>query len=246
MKRCFSFALFLVGCAQVMPDPTPPNKKPSTHDLGGPPHLGGDMAKPGDMAGGDPLDFSTAIDMNGGGASDFAVPGDQSSTCGPVVNEVLPGTKATGTEEFVELYNPCSFDIDLTNWSLVYRSKTNVNPPNGADSSPLFGWTSGTFYQNTYLVYGGSGFTGTTNGALKSGVAAEGAVGLRDGNGVLVDSVAWGSAGGGFAEGGVSAPLPPVVASPGKSLARTPNGIDTNNNAKDFQVASPPTPGASN
>src|SRR5262249_38081428 len=107
-------------------------------------------------------------------------------------------------------------------------------------------FSSETVAAGTYLVYSGTGFTGPSDGALLSGVAADGAVGLRDASGVLIDSVAWGGAAGGFAEGGSAAPYPPTVNSPGNSDARIPNGADSDNNAHDFQVATTPTPRAPN
>ena len=69
----------------------------------------------------------------------------------------------------------------------------------------------------------------------------------RDGTGVLVDSVGWGTAAAGnvFIESS-PAPAPGDAASPGKTIVRLPDGVDTGNNPADFKVSSKPTPGAAN
>jgi hypothetical protein len=41
------------------------------------------------------------------------------------------------------------------------------------------------------------------------------------------------------------APLPPTVSHPGKVIARSPNGVDTDDNSADFVIATP-TPRAKN
>jgi hypothetical protein len=73
-----------------------------------------------------------------------------------------------------------------------------------------------------------------------------GGVGIRSGDGTLVDSVGYGStAANGFVEG-TPAPAPPTTAAPGSSDVRKPDGHDTNDNSVDFTVASPPSPRATN
>jgi hypothetical protein len=73
--------------------------------------------------------------------------------------------------------------------------------------------------------------------------SAGGGLGLRDGSGALVDSVAWGTATNAFVEGTV-APAPTIAPAPGKSDARRPDGQDTNDNGADFSEGDP-TPGLS-
>ena len=110
--------------------------------------------------------------------------------------------------------------------------------PNGTTLAP------GAFY-----LFGGNGYVGppAADQTFSTGLAAAaGGVGLRDGNGTLVDSVGWGStAANGFVEG-TSAPAPPATASPGSSDVRRPDGHDTNDNSVDFAVVTPPTPRATN
>jgi hypothetical protein len=69
--------------------------------------------------------------------------------------------------------------------------------------------------------------------------AAGGGLALRRGD-ELLDSVGYGTANNAFVEGSPAA-APPS----GSSLARLPNGRDTNDNAADFRVGTP-TPRAAN
>src|SRR5687768_8855486 len=100
-----------------------------------------------------------------------------------------------------------------------------------------------------YQVYSGPGYRGPSNGALLRGIAEVpgAAVGLRDRNAYLLDSVLLGaiSTASAFMEGGMAAPAPLLSSSPGTSVSRVPNGTDTNVNGNDFKVTVP-TPMAAN
>lgn len=222
-----------------------------------PPDLSGDGA-PDDMA--VPPDLTLPSDLPA--PADLAIPRDLTlpsdlrtppdlvvvvTSCHLVINEVQTGTTQTGTEEFVELYNPCSTAIAVDNFKLVYRAASNTNARTGADSSTLIAALTGSIAAGGYRVYGGSGFTGTATATFSSGIAASGAVGLRDAAGTLVDSVGYGSvvAGNTFVET-AAAPLPPTAASPGGSIQRMPNGTDSDDNSHDFAVTNTATPGAAN
>jgi len=164
--------------------------------------------------------------------------------CAPVINEVLTGTAATGTEEFVEIVNPCTTPLNVDGWRLVYRSANNTAPPNGADSMQL-ALLQGNLLPGGVLVFGGPGYHGPSNGALQGGIAASGAVALRDRELRLGDSVGFGQVQGNAFVEGTPAPAPPAAPSPGMSISRLPNGIDTNDNGRDFLVTAP-TPMAAN
>jgi Lamin Tail Domain/Collagen triple helix repeat (20 copies) len=160
------------------------------------------------------------------------------------VNEFMTGVTGAASNEFVEIVNAGAAAVDLSGWKLVYRSATGTNDtvldtvPSGTMLAP------GAFY-----LFGGSGYTGppAADQTFSAGLAAAaGGVGLRDGNGNLVDSVGWGStAANGFVEGSPAAP-PPATSAPGSSDVRLPDGHDTNDNSVDFTVATPPTPRATN
>jgi hypothetical protein len=160
------------------------------------------------------------------------------------INEFMTGVTGAATNEFVEIVNAGTVAADLTGWKLVYRSATGTTDtvlatlPNGTTLAP------GAFY-----LFGGSGYVGppTPDQSFSTGLAAAaGGLGVRDGNGMLVDSVGWGStAANGLVEGS-PAPAPPATAAPGSSDIRRPDGHDTNDNSADFTAVTPPTPRATN
>jgi Lamin Tail Domain len=232
-------ALALAGCARPMLG-DPPGQPPGENDLSTAEVF--DLAGV-DLAGAAPDDLAGEGDLRKASSTDLAAA--PAGACHPVVNEVQTGSTQTGTEEFVEIYNSCPSAIALTGWKLVYRSVNDTAPAAGADSTVLVTWTAGSLPAGGYRVYAGANWTGASDGSLASGLAANGAVGLRDASGALVDSVAYGTASGGFAEG-AAAPAPPVVASPGNSIQRLPNGADSGDNGHDFRVSTAATPGAAN
>jgi hypothetical protein len=160
------------------------------------------------------------------------------------INEFMTGVTGAASNEFVEIVNSGTAPADLSGWKLVYRSAAGTTDtvldtvPNGTTLAP------GAFY-----LFGGSGYTGppAADQTFATGLAAAaGGLGLRDGNGTLVDSVGYGStAANGFVEGS-PAPAPPATSAPGSSDVRRPDGHDTNDNSVDFTVVTPPTPRATN
>ncbi len=148
------------------------------------------------------------------------------------INEVQVAG-GTASDEFVELYNPgaaCTFG----GWKLVYRAST------GTSDGVMFQGNL-TLAAAGFAVLGGTGFGGPKAGTLSGGLAAAGGqLQLRDGADVARDSLGYGNASGAFVRG-AAAPVPPA----GSSIARTPDGASTGDNAADFAIATP-TPGATN
>jgi hypothetical protein len=173
-----------------------------------------------------------------GGGSDAGTSG----ACHPVVNE-LQAAGVTASDEWVEIFNPCTTTIDLKSWKLQYRSAGNNS--GGSDTTILT--LTQKIAAGGYLLLVGGGYTGSApadaSWAGSHLAAAGGAVGLRDSSGALIDSVAYKTltTTNNFTEGS-PAPNPPA----NNSIARHPNGTDTDDNSKDFQLASNPTPGAAN
>jgi hypothetical protein len=173
-----------------------------------------------------------------------------------VINEVQTDGPQGPSDEFVELRNGASCGGSLLNWGVRYSS--------AGGSAPYQLWTGqagdtiGPAGPNGYVVLGGYAFQAPDGGALIGRISTDlngslskngGGVGLFDPGGTLVDGVAYetlttathpfirpanAGAGGG-------APNPPS----GKSIARTPDGTNTDHNATDFQIATP-TPGSAN
>jgi hypothetical protein len=185
---------------------------------------------------GDHPDLSALLDPG-----DMASPGGDGGGCTPKVNEVQTGGAGGGTDEFVELYNPCPDQFLLTGYKIAYRAAATA----GATDSGTIATLTGYLTPNAYYLVANGGFTGTAdikpfNGTITGLAATGGAVGLRDPNGVLLDSVGWGTAVNPFVET-QAAPAPATS----RSIARHPDGRDTDNNSTDF-IDSTPTPKASN
>ena len=165
----------------------------------------------------------------GGGGGD-----DPPPTVALTINEFSTGTFSSTANEFVELYNAGTEPIEVGGYQLFYRSavgSTDVlvaSLPGGMVLHP------GAFY-----LLGGSTYASDVQADARFNVnlaASGGGLALRVGV-TVVDSVGWGSATNAFVEGS-PASAPPS----GSSAARTVDGQDTNNNAADFGVISPPTP----
>jgi uncharacterized protein len=158
-----------------------------------------------------------------------------------VINEfqVAGGTAA---DEFVELLNTTGADIDISGWTLVYRSAA------GTSDVFLLTFPANTFIRanDHLLIAHATGFDGGIvpdftwpGGGTGTFAGAGGGLALRSGpanTGAIVDSVGYGSATNAFVEG--AAETAPAANS---SASRT-NGVDTNNNQADFSTLATPTP----
>ena len=161
-----------------------------------------------------------------------------------VINEFMTGVTGAASNEFVEIANFGTATVDVSGFKLVYRSST------GTSDVSLATIPSGTTIPaGGYYLFGGSAYAESpaADQSFSTGIAATGGgLGLRNGDGTLVDSVGYGSGTtNAFVEGTPTA-APATTAAPGTSAARLPNGHDTNDNSTDFGAATPPTPKASN
>jgi hypothetical protein len=143
----------------------------------------------------------------------------------------------------VELTNTASVAADIGGWKVVYRSASGTSETTLATIPAGTTLAPGGFY----LLGGGSyGGASTPDQTFSAGLAATGGgIAVRDSSGALVDSVGWGTATNAFVESS-PASAPPATESPGASIARIPDGRDTNANAADFAVTSTATPRAAN
>ena len=176
--------------------------------------------------------------------------------CHPVINELMTGTSAGGgSDEFVELYNPCNVSFNVSTWTLNYRAKGSTSLDM---DGTLLASLAGTMEVGELRVYGGPNYNGTGAAAAilpkwTSGISTDGAIGLRSGaanSGPLVDSIAYGMVvvspnptPNPFIEG-----TPFVTINNDADAARAAfDGADTDDNSKDFKATvSAGTPGALN
>jgi hypothetical protein len=159
------------------------------------------------------------------------------------INEFMTGTSGVASDEFVELVNAGTGAADVGDWKIVYRSASGTT-----DTTLATIPTGTTIAAGGFYLAGGSAYGGVAlpDQSFFTGLAATGGgLGVRDASGTLVDSVGYGTATNAFVETN-AAPVPPIVASPGQSDARLPDGHDTDDNASDFSVVGFPTPRASN
>jgi hypothetical protein len=159
------------------------------------------------------------------------------------VNEVSTGTTGAAADEFVELFNAGASAVDVGGWKVVYRSASGTSDTT-LDTIP----TGTSIAAGGFYLLGGSGYAGAAaaDQSFSTGLASTGgAVGVRDGSGSLIDGAGWGTATNALVEG-TAAAAPPATASPGSSLARLPDGHDTDSNAADLTVTSTATPRAPN
>ncbi|WP_269305069.1 ExeM/NucH family extracellular endonuclease [Aeromicrobium sp. HA] len=174
---------------------------------------------------------------------------------GLVINEVYVDGGSAGAPyklKFIELRNPTAAAIDVSGWSVQYRSSggttafTGVTPLGSHEVQP-----GGSFLvagQGNSTAAGADlpapDVTGSINPAGASGTIAlvrsetalTGQPSAVLADATLVDLVGYGSTN--TFEGTAPAPLDPAV---GESLART-GGVDTDQNGADFTKQTPPSP----
>ncbi len=175
-----------------------------------------------------------------------------------VISEVLVNGKyesnAADNDEFVEIYNPTSAPVDVSNWTLDYRSAS------GTSFNTKYTFPSGAMIQShKFYLIGGGGVTDRDNSSDSQILGlgnSGGGVFLRNSSGSTIDLVGWGSASSSNYEGTVVA-----VPSEGISLERKANsssnastmgiggadefegnGYDSDNNSSDFVQRTTPQP----
>lgn len=150
----------------------------------------------------------------------------------------------TSNDEFIELHNIGSSGVDLNGFRVVYRSSAGTNDVNFVE------WTTGTIIPaGSYYLIASTGYDGTVTPNLIynpttcmcSMSATGGGLAIRNGalnNGVIFDSVGYGSATNAFIETTVTAA---PAANAGQS--RVNNACqDTDVNANDFSTVNPSAP----
>ncbi|MFZ5469794.1 MAG: DUF4215 domain-containing protein [Myxococcota bacterium] len=193
----------------------------------------------------------------------------QAST-GLVINEYDYDQVSGDTGELVEIYNPTSSPVDLTDLALVFiNGAAGANNaeyyPAGGTNRVMLATAGPVLAPGQYLVVGLAAVTG----ALPSGtlsITLSGSSIMQNGNpdavgildtvkDVLLDSLSYGGAvnavnlGGttyDFLEGTASTSTLVDSNTVAGSLSRRPNGVDTNVNATDFVFTPNVTPGAAN
>lgn len=155
-----------------------------------------------------------------------------------VINEVVYDSEGTDTMTWVELFGPGGQSLD--GYTLV-----GVNGNGGADYQ-IIDLTGNSIPADGYFVIAEDAAIPNAD-IVTSNVDYQNSpdsIQLRDALGGVVDAVAYGTFGGTDIPAGEGSPAPDQV--PPFSLARCPNGADTDDNLTDFLLDDSPTPGESN
>ncbi|MGV0379583.1 Rib/alpha-like domain-containing protein [Corynebacterium lehmanniae] len=155
-----------------------------------------------------------------------------------VINEVYGGGNngAVFNRDFVELYNPTSGEIDVSGWSINQYAKdatvaNTYSLPAGtiipAKGSIVIGFAGGSTGEN--LPEGTLDGSKGVNFSTKRGGAE-----LTDAEGNRIDLLAWGTDSKVNEGGKASAPTGNA-----ESWNRIQTGVDTDDNSKDFELATP-------
>lgn len=125
---------------------------------------------------------------------------------------IISGVQITGgpgkaAEDFIELFNPNPFAVDLNGYRLVKRTAT------GSNDTAIKTWSSETLLPaHSFYLWANAGFaniSATPDTTTAGTLADNNGLGLRYGAldaGELIDSIAWGSANNGFAASGLANP----------------------------------------
>lgn len=175
-----------------------------------------------------------------------------------LINEVDYDQQGDDLAEFVELYNPNAGPVDLSGYVLVLVNGNTPAAP-ALYQSPAGGIAlSGSIPANGYAVVSNAGVVVpqgviqivafAANGTLQNG--GNDGLQLRTAAGVVVDALLYETQATvdaallGFGEG---TPFSGSDSGSGlQSVARCPNGTDSDDNASDFEISVTPSAGASN
>jgi hypothetical protein len=144
------------------------------------------------------------------------------------------GAGKTGND-FIEIYNPTSTDIDLKGYRLVKRTKV------AATDTLIKSWSDSIIIKaHGFYLWANSNYTDisiTPDIKTTGTIADDNGIALRQGandTGALIDSVGWGLASNGFVEGTGLLNLTANQSYERKPTGETGNNEDTNNNFSDF------------
>jgi beta-lactamase superfamily II metal-dependent hydrolase/predicted extracellular nuclease len=160
-----------------------------------------------------------------------------------LISELRFRGPAGGNDEFVEIYNNTDAPIDISGYTLHGSNNAGTNSTRATVAlNTILAARSHYLFVNT----GAAGYSGTTPGntSYSSGITDDGGVAIVDNHGVILDQVGL-SAGSLYKEGASLTSLGITNADHG--YERKPGGAalslqDSDDNATDFQVATPSTP----
>ncbi len=154
-----------------------------------------------------------------------------------IISEFRTRGSNAGSDEFVEIFNPTQYPVNLRNWQIKRSSSGGSTyvwhafPDAGLSLAP------GAYYLVAGENYDDSVTEDTTHNT-GSGIANDGGLALVDEFGSVVDKVGM-SSGSAYLEGST---LPPLTTDTDQGYARVNVCEDTRNNAADFILVNPSQP----
>ncbi len=151
-----------------------------------------------------------------------------------VISEVSMGTTSSASDEFVELYNNAKIDVDISNWSIYYKSSTGNT------------WTKKAALPQNTIIHSHDYFLiasllANADAKLSAGLAQTGgAIQLRDSNGANVDMVGWGTSDTSETQVAAAAQADEVIYRPFDEQTQTTQ--DSDDNFSDFDISAMATP----
>ena len=163
----------------------------------------------------------------------------------PVINEFLYDPSGSdGDNEWIEIFNPGPSAVDVSDWQ-IERAKSSWDVVYTIVAGPPIP-------AGGYLLIGEPAVAGSHQTAteldLGNGGSDADAVRLLDDSGTVIDSVVYAPPNddGHEDDSGYAATSIAPEATNGKTVARSPDGVDTDLCGDDFSVDDTPTPGAEN
>jgi hypothetical protein len=153
--------------------------------------------------------------------------------CHVVINEVQAGSNASASDEWAEIYNPCTVPLALDNLTLNYRAANDV----GVNDRNFLIALAGTLQPGEIQLFGGNAVPETLTATWGMGVMQRnnGSLALRDGPssvGPILDAVAYGDC---AATNPFIEMTPTEQLDDGFVIARRPiDGDDSENNSANF------------
>jgi len=183
------------------------------------------------------------VTPTGGSVVEVGLTGTGSIATPILISELRFRGPSGGNDEFVEIYNNTDAPIDISGYTLHGSNNAGTNSTRATVAlNTVLAARSHYLFVNT----GAAGYSGTTPGntSYSSGITDDGGVAIVDNHGVIVDQVGL-SAGSLYKEGTSLTSLGTTNAD--HSYERKPGGLalslqDSDDNATDFQVATPSNP----
>jgi hypothetical protein len=183
------------------------------------------------------------VSPSGGAVVAVDLTGTGSISTPLLISELRFRGPSGGNDEFVEIYNNTDAAIDISGYTLHGSNNAGTNSTRATVApDTILAARSHYLFVNT----GAAGYSGTTPGntSYSSGITDDGGVAIVDSHGVIVDQVGL-SSGSLYKEGATLTSLGTTNAD--HSYERKPGGAalslqDSDDNATDFQVATPSTP----